>query len=113
MIVLIYALLSFAALWIAVVSTKRYSGSRGRRAFLSSIAAICFAPSYIGGGHGYAVGPAWIAALQQLFMEGGSRSGFWVVGIAPIVGMAVVCWIVSEVWITVVKRRNVRESDRR
>lgn len=103
MLILTYLVATAGALWLAVVSTKRYKGARWRRAVVSLVAAVCLAPSYVGGGHGYAVGPAWAAAWQQLFADGGSSLGFWTLGVLPVAGIALLCFVVAEVWVGVHK----------
>jgi hypothetical protein len=101
---LIYVGLASVVVWLAVSLTRSQAHRRWRRVFVSVIAGICFAPSYLAGGHGYAVGPAWLAINQQTTMDGGSQQGLWSLGVAPIVGTAVLCFAAWEILRAVLRK---------
>lgn len=94
-----YLLLALTMIWGALYATRRHAASRGRRAFVSLVIALCFAPSFLVGGHGFAIAPAWLAGLQQLTFEGGSKYAVWTLGVGPTLATAILCFVVSEAWV--------------
>jgi biotin transporter BioY len=105
MMILVYPVLAIGFVWIALKVTKTQEGSWKRHAILSSVIAILFAPSFLGGGHGYAIGPAWMAMYQQAAMEGGSGKAFLILGVAPILTAAVTGFVAARVWSSGRKRK--------
>lgn len=104
--IFLYVVAGSAAIWGTFVLTRKYSGLRTRRALISLVASMLFAPSMIGAGHGFAFGPAWYAAYQQASLEGGSTFGFWMLGLAPILTCAAVFLGAGEIWLLVRKKRS-------
>lgn len=102
----LYVVAGLAVIWGVSHVTRRHRESRIRRVLISLLAGLMFAPSVIGGGHGYAFGPAWYAGYQQVTMEGGSSYGLLVLGVAPVVAFTVVCLLAREAWVLIRRRRS-------
>ena len=60
-----YLLLAAVCLWGALRLTRDAPGTWKRKALVSLLIAVFFAPSVVGGGHGGGLGPAWMALFQM------------------------------------------------
>lgn len=83
-----YLALASLCIWGGMRLDRGSPRSWRRRALVSLIVAIFFAPSVVGGGHGGGPGPAWMALFQMFPVK---------LGVVPMVTTFAVCFVVSSV----------------
>ncbi len=92
-----YALVGSVAIWGVCVVMKSFAGRWQRRAAVSLVAAVFFTPGvYVGNNGGLIPVPMWMS-IGQMTSDAILRPGLWTAGVAPIVVIFALLFIIGSI----------------